>query len=660
MSASLTRPIPEASHEPFPIADLDSGMYTAKEPWLSPQNAFTDITDGYTFRSRLRRRRGFDRFAQCGVTATASVGETNLTTAVRYILGNTATRLVGESCRFTWNDPVNGTINAECDEDSWGFQTFGSINAYGWAVTETGTSTVIGWVLQAHTNAVGTAVPATAQVNWPLHSDHTGNDAALGAMTYATDASLPIVGLRAYRDTAGEEYLVAANTTRFFLYDSADGYFKDSIGSDVFTGTESDLFWMWPAGDILVVTNGVDVIKKYTGSTDTLANMTTTIGAGPSTVSAARIAILFRNRIIYMNNVEGGTSFPLRARWSRAGAYETLDTADSVDAPSELGTIVTAGFIAERLFVGFENGWMELVYTGDSRELFRFDKTTYVRGSNAKLGTVPDGQRLLSRTPSGIEAIDPNSQYKADIAIPDYVINRLSTNDADFTYGFRNLPNRQIWWSVVNTVSEDETPRPNEIVVAQYQEDERFRWSRFGVGFNCFTEFRSQSTPTWDDIDANWDDYGFNWDSSAGIAGFPVTLCGHNDGTIYVEGASLDKINDSPIIDPVSIEFSATSSRLTPYPGMKSHLGWVDFYLDASEDATLEVQFRGDTNQAAYKVVTFSLSPSGANEKIYRRVKVNKTASFHRMTIVASGGGSFAVDAIIPWFRKTGRLRNFG
>src|SRR5690606_1346479 len=116
--------------------------------------------------------------------------------------------------------------------------------------------------------------------------------------------------------------------------------------------------------------------------------------------------------------------YPRRARWSLSGAFESHDTTGLAfaDAPSHLGPIVTGQMIADRIFIGFELGWMELVDTNDSTQPFRWEVTTARHGAVSKMGTIQDSYRILHRTQYAIEAIDPNGQYRVDGALPDYVL----------------------------------------------------------------------------------------------------------------------------------------------------------------------------------------------------------------------------------------------
>jgi len=664
-----------AAHQPFPIADVETGMYQAKEPWLSPNNAFQELNDAHVFRSRIHRRVGFSRLSSCGVASTSGMTRAlGDSPTIAYTLDVATRKFVPESIALTWNDPVNGNIFARVEKDSFSLQDFGALSAapgYAWSVIDTVTEAQIGYVTQpwVQKNFVGASNQrAECWVYWGLHSLHTGADAAHGSMTWSEDPELPIVGLASYKSSDGTEFLAAMNTTRLFVYNTVAGWFDDLTGVDDFTGTESDLFWTWPLDDDLLVTNGVDRVKRYDGPAATLTNMGTTIGAGPNVIDTARAVAFYRNRVLYFGTTEGGNLYPRRMRFSGAGAYETLAVQDFIDAPTELGVFVTVQFIADRIMVGFQKGWMELVYTGDSQQLFLYEKTTSIYGAVAKNGNVPDGERILSRTLNGIEALDPNQQYPADVDIPDYVVGQLDNDKSGSSFGTRNIPLKQIWWTVASPIAT--TDQADQILVAQYSEDKSLAWSVYKIPFNCFAEFRSESGADWDDIDINWDNYEGRWDSAKSLQGFPVVLAGHSNGIVYRAGSEIDHLSDRPFISPFvvdsasvgpqSIPLEIKSERLSPFPGSNAHLGWVDFFLEASSDVTITVEFRGNSNLSAYKMSSFTMAPNGMNEKLYRRLKVNKSALFHTITVKATGGGAFAIDAIIPWFRQAGRMRNFG
>ncbi len=51
------------AYKGFPIVDFASGLYTAKDAWLSPQDAFQTLTNASVFRGRIKERDGSAIFA---------------------------------------------------------------------------------------------------------------------------------------------------------------------------------------------------------------------------------------------------------------------------------------------------------------------------------------------------------------------------------------------------------------------------------------------------------------------------------------------------------------------------------------------------------------------------------------------------------------------
>lgn len=676
MSAALMQ---QPQHQPFPIADVDVGEYLAKESWLSPVTAFRSLRDAFIYRSRIRQRPGFQRFGQCSqstATAATVLDVAGDGTYVRYTIADDSEYLNLDSIVLTYTDATNGALATEIGHQAFGqydaSQSGGGTLVWGLPVYEAGTTNVIGVVQQRYVADLAgmTDVPVNAQVDvrWNDHSGFTTGDATAGSMTFREDPRLPITGMSTFIDREGDEYLVATNTRRLFLWNASTFAFEDQNGSDQFTGGASDLFWMWPAENDLILTNNVDAVQKFTASTGTMAALGTTIGAGPDTVQTAALAVVFKNRLILIGTVEGAGAnrFPRRGRWSRAGAFETYDTADFSDAATDLGDAITAQKVADRLFVGFERGWMELVFTGDEQALFEWEETTFVYGASARLGSVPDGGRILSRTTTGMQAIDPNTQYAVDDAIPDYILENMDASQRGFTIAERSIPLRQFLFSMVNKRASDSSP--NEILVGTYHEDQRLRWSHYDVDATAFSTFQGGSGSNWDDIDIDWDDYDVLWDGAGG-SGDPILLIGDSRGQFAQTQGARDLRHDTPFADPVisspqggyqDIPFAIDTQRLSPFPGRRAHLGWIDFYVEAAEGVTLTVEVRANTQLTAYFTATIELSSNMTGEKIFRRVRVGKSATFHYITVRAEGSRDFVIDAIVPWFRPAGRMRNFG
>lgn len=643
-----------AEHEPFPIADFRAGQFSGKEPWLSPANAFKALTDGRIYRGRLEKRRGYSRLSELGVAATTKNGTgtgANWNTIYSTFSIGSDGRIadfIPETALFEWEDASAGTLQAVLKIASYPVDPdAGDVDpTYGIDVVDAATeSTVIGSWLD---------VVSGFAVTWNAHPDYTGAGPNRGTLDYYQPNDQAVLGIASFEANTGDEYLLAFDRTNVYVYDNTDGVFLEDPTAITLNGTDNDYFWTWPFDDYLMFTNNVDPVHKYTpGGSPTIEEIDTEFdsGSGGNDLDTCLIVLRHKGRAIFLNTKENGTRYPRRARWSLSGAFESHLTTglDFADAPSHLGSITTAHMIADRIFVGFELGWMELAETGDSAAPFRWEVTTARHGAVAKMGTVPDSYRLLHRTEYAIEAIDPNGQYRVDAALPDYVL-ELDASKRNLCVGARNDPYRAFWWTFARNA--DETPA--RILAAQYDDKDELSWSVYRMAFNVFGTYSRVQPTTWDSYSPrSFDDLTFAWDSAKGTTGFRSLIGGTQDGTVYV-------FDDSDTDSGVAITMEATSQALSPFPGMRSHLGWIDIYGKAVSNATLTIGWSKDNRAAVEKSMTVDMTPDVVTNNVYRRVLVNKVASFHTLTLTLASSAFCAIDAIVPWFKPVSRAREFG
>lgn len=634
------------SHQSFPIADFDLGLFEGREPWLSPQNAFETLKNGRVYLGRLEKRRGYSRFSEMGIQASQVSGTIPGAGARQYVPSPTSRTVVPESMYFEFNHTTDGLLKAEVNHGTESYNS--STGLWEWPVYEYGTTDEIGTAWRETSGGV-----SSATVVWSSHSGWTTSDGVtVGTMDYWYNPENAVVGLANFRDSNGE-YLIAVDTDSVYKYDTTNGFFKEESTASVFSGDADDYFWIWPLDSYVVMTNGVDAVHKWTpGAGTPVAEMSTDFdsGAAGNDIDTCALVVRLAGRLVYLNTTENGTKYPFRARWTTAGSFETFDDSlDYADAPSNLGEIVTAGLIGERMFVGFEKGWMELVDTGDSASPLEWRPLTSRYGAASKLSTIPDSERLLSRSRTQMQAVDPNGQYSIDGAIPDKVLG-FNANKTDLSVGIRNEEKRAFWWTYVSTVD----TQPKNVLVAQYNAKNELAWSTYDMPFQVFAAYQSETKPTWDTFSGSWDDYpGIGWDSAGLTEGFPQLLGGARDGQVYVFDSSDSDYGSD-------ITFEAETMELAPFPTQKSQLGWLDLYGTAVSGVTLTLRFYANTTAAAYKTQTFDLTPDATSGKVYRRIRVNKIAAFHRIKITSTGSSFFAIDSIVPWFRPAGRIREFG
>lgn len=641
-----------AEHEPFPIADFAAGQFAGKEPWLSPANAFQDLTDGRIYRGRLEKRRGYSRLSELGsaastINGTGAGANSNATYSIAHLVtaAGLFTNLIPETAVFEWPDASAGTLAAKLDLSQYPLDLSDTSVALIDVVDAATGLTVIGGYL---------ILGGGFLVDWALHPSYTGAGANRGTLDYFAPSGDPVTGIASFTNSAGAESLLAFDENAIYVLDTTTQSFQEDASAVTLTGTATDYVWTWQFDDYLMFTNNVDPVYKFTpGGTPTVEEIDTEFdaGSGGNDLDTCLLVMRYKGRAIFFNTKENGTRYPRRARWGLSGAFEVHDTTGLAfaDAPSHLGSIVTGQMIADRIFVGFELGWMELVDTNDSTQPFRWEVTTARRGAVAKMATIPDSYRLLHRTEYSIEAIDPNGQYRVDAALPDFILN-LDASKRDLSFGARNDPFRSFLWTYAR--SQDTTP--GRILAAQYDDKDEMTWSVYRMAFDVFGYYSNVRPSTWDSFAPNsWDDLNFAWDSARGASGFRSLVGGAQDGIVYL-------FDESTTDNGTAVVLEAETQALSPYPGVRSHLGWIDIYGKASDGAALTIGWKRDGRSAVELSRSVDLTPDVVTNNVYRRVLINKVATFHTLTLTVSGDAAVAIDAVIPWFKPVARPRSFG
>ena len=661
-------------HEPFPVADFQVGLYLPKEPWLSPRNAFRKLENSRVFRGRLQKRSGFVRFSE--ITAASadstvlavSAGGDPLVMTYRIDPASTA-RIVPESVLFTSDNGAGPDITAQLDINSERWIATGdtpnpyigaSYEIWVWDIVETGTTTVMGAFFYDPTPPF--SVGCAGIIDWELHSGYVDRATDDGSMAYRLTEITDITGLVRYRNKDGD-FSLAFDENRPYLYDASAGYYKPqgtgASFADFLTADSEDYVWTWPLHNYLVFTNGVDPVYSWdptASANDSCVEMDTDWAGGSNELDTCRLVLAFQSRLLYFNTTESATRFPTRVRWTLAGSFTAWNSPlDFLDAPTDLGEIVTAEFIGERLFVGFDSGWMELIYTGDANKPFDWRPFISRFGAVSKLSTIPDNERVLSRSKTTMQGLDPTGQFYIDQEVPD-LVGSFSADAFHLCSGVRNEDQKSFWW----TYADSGESRPDHILNATYDEAGQLSWSTYDLSMNVFSEFDSLQTPTWNSLGPlTWNELGsVTWnDARVGIAGFTQIIAGGQAGMVYRFGTgSKDNYPAGPQNIPLSIE----GQKWAPYPGQRAHWGWLDLYADASSTSQMVLYFYADSESAAYETKTLTLEPSLGSQKIYKRIKVDRTALFHRIKIVSEGAAPLVIDALVPWFRPAGRAKEFG
>lgn len=419
------------TYQAFPIADYATGLFTAKEAWLAPKDAYQEMTNAAVKRGKIQKRPGSSlvayavarQFTLAGASTdfedssdAVEVGETGhgLTTG-QYVVfqGVTGTGASGlndkrffitkvDDDNFTLDDVTysglgldgttqDGTVDLvksltkAAKIDSSGVTqarpaVVTTASAHGLStgntvqIVEEEGSAIVG--MREIVNVTST-VTVLSTTEFELDAvDSTDFNAHTSGGTVAlvdVDAD-PVTGLFEYAASDGTKLLLVATTTRLGKFTGDKANVEALSTSDQFGGTATDYFQFGVFGDDVLFTNNTDAPWEWTGSGAPSAH-----SFGSTGLTLSRIILPYKQRWIALNNTEGGTKFPQRVRWTSLITAPGKPSATNWNDGSALDAstqdeIVGAAFLKDTLIVYFSNSVWALKDTGSADIPFRWEK----------------------------------------------------------------------------------------------------------------------------------------------------------------------------------------------------------------------------------------------------------------------------------------------
>lgn len=647
---------------PFPILDF-GGLSLEKESWISPQNAWQVLNNGHSYRGQLQKREGRNFVQKLGipVTESFSVIGTPSGTGVKVYLG-VLTNLpwVEPSDPFGTYNGTDYTIKFTADHASGSMELYvaevesASSDSHERRIRNSSDDSDVGAI------QFGGVSDGSFAVVFPEFTT------TIPDVVYEYDPELPVMGFGTLVTSDGAEHHVAFNTKRMWLMNNVEErYYQEESGlGDIWTGTNTDHFWLWQFGDILTINNGVDVPYKYDPALGTtIETMDTDFAGGGDAIQASRMFVNYQNYGVYLSTKEAGQFNEGRVRWTSVGNAETFnDASDFLDAPSN-DVIRSCDMVGADLFVGMrDRGWWHLELQDDAFAPFAWKPMESEQGAIAKNGTVQFRDRLMSRNRYGIGEINRLGQVNATPDLGDKAFTWSATN-AFQTQSFRYDARRQAWWSYAD--GQDDTPQ--HALVMQFNPDGSRSISTYDMPLHSYGLFRPGGASVWDDVPDPWDEIEYSWDSPQNQGGFTQLVAGNLTGDIYTwDQRAADRITaPTDAIEPgdwryqdAPIDFIARSIRLSPFPNQKVWLGWIDIIVAPSSVGSLEISVFADYEAAPYKTTTVSLDRgSSTSDKLLRRFEFNRIATFHTIQIRERTTGGLLIDYVAPWFKPAGRVR---
>ena len=601
------------SYQPFLISNFKTGLDETKEPWALPVDAFSSITNGYIYQGAINKRKGYRGFGRF-VNATTEAVDT------------------GDGVQTDFTGSLTNTPIRENDV------SFSLTTASG---SETLTDKATSGILSSATSS-GTIDYDNGDFSICLADASISGTSISGAYDYYPEN--PIVGIYNYYTDAGGQELLMMDTKRINKYNIVTELLEDiSSGSNIWDGEENSYIHGANFKDKFYMTNNVDRLKVYDGTTITNIDVLLT-ASGTNELNACLMVFPYKERLVLLNTNEvSDGNCPKRARWCKADNPTDWTNDAYVDCPSQ-DWIVSAEFIGDDLVVFFERSVWILKYLANADLPFAWRQVATSEGSYATFSTSAYADELITMGPTNLIGTDGVSNvYTIDDKLPDVAL-KLNTDKIDYCYSAVLDEIRQTWISYPAIGSD----YSNRILVNNYRER---NWSIYKIDMNCFGFYSLADDPLWDDFDETWDEIERAWDDKSLQAGYPITLGGDRTGKVW-------ELNYGGKDDTSDIEFELISKRWNPFStdGMKARLGYVDFLVSVDDNIELSVDFYVNTNSTPYQTKTLSFANS-TEEKVWVRLYSGEVGSFHKIRLYHTASNqTLQIHAICLYMRPVGRL----
>lgn len=526
------------SYQPFLIANYATGFDRELQPWLLPNDAFTDLLDCYVYRGVTVKRDGYKGFA------TGPSGA--------YV----ESRMVHEKSAVAMTGAIDGVNKTFTKTLSFPIQK-GSITISGSNPVQTLTDDGIGGFTG---DGVGTIDYSTGAVSITL----TSAPIALSTVeaSYLYYPGLPVMGIMNFYTANNTRELIVADTKYVNKYNSATNSLVDISPATAYNGTKSD-FWGWvnysdsSDNPRLLFCNGVvgDVIQQYDGTNVTDYVPTFSVGT-----LNARQMFEFQDRLVLFQTIEAGTLYPRRIRISGYGTNtdvfdNTAPGAGFIDVPDNTWLFGATFNRDDIIFCTEAAVWM-MKYTGNDVTPFTLKKLDGSRGCAAAFAVISYLNRTMAASPRGLLLVDGYQVERMDDNIPQFTFNDIQGQYFEQCFSAFLDEDRDVYMMYPSSaedrpalVAADSSDR---ILVTNFEED---NFCIYRIPMSCMGNFQTSSTLTWNDLTAangyaNWNVLGAkfgNWNAFPFDKGEPISIGGGHKGEIWALNDTETEDNPLPI-----------------------------------------------------------------------------------------------------------------
>ena len=595
-------------YKPFLIAPFKTGLDTDLEPWLVPQDAFTEITNAHIHHGYIQRRGGYRFLAQMAHGQLISAAS-NL---------NPAVFTVGSTADYTTGDTV--TLHYLSGGTSWS-----DLNEIKYIITvASGTTFTLTTLAGAAVSGIGRGA-------------YTANSGRVGSFP-----GLRIMGINRYITSDNVRKTLVSDTRRVAVYDSSNRIFDpldlyDVTGTlqpdnNVFSSDDSGYIWAvnWQNPGLnnrVYLTNGkayqagapgtdgivyYDSTNRGTPSVPNVVQFQPSLG-GSNLLYGAKMMFTMRQRLIclYVYEYNGATTvtYPQRASWSAAQDPSNWDYTMGaagggfVDAPTG-EQIVSAQLLQDVIIVEFTDSVWTLRPVPDPALPLRWDRINSFRSCDGRMATTAFDRYVFALGNRGITATDGVETRRVDERIQDLTTSEINADYFYKVFAERDYANRRTWALYPDGTSTD-------CDKALIYDDESSAYSKYTIGMNVLgygatsidyaaQDFVAANNLDWAARDARDETAeSFYWSQNS-----EIFLGGDTSGNVYV-------METSNTDNGANVDFELKSAGWNPFApeGVECQFGYLDLYLDSDERTRMNIQFYKNDNEDDYASQKISLLP---------------------------------------------------
>lgn len=349
-------------------------------------------------------------------------------------------------------------------------------------------------------------------------------------------------------------YVLAMGLTKVNLLNVAAQTWS-SIGYQNLTGLTSDRFSSCvpnlSGAKILVYTNGIDPVRKYTGSGNDAA-----LGGSPP---LARFSVAYQSYLVLAYVVSGGNTYYSRLQWSDTGAPETW----SIGAGSNAGTLdllddgddITGMANWGPYFTVHKRGCIYTGYLVTTGSIFQLDRQSTGIGTaaNNTIQTLPTGEQIFLAY-DGVHLFNGITAPLIESPIMDEMRQTINPQFINKSYGFivRELDE---YWCAVPIGSDTE---PQTVYKFNYRTHQVYKDYRTNICYGFPYDKTSQLR--WQDKTTNWNTDPTRWSDVIYSNLNPTPLFGDTSGNM----SQRDTVNNdlSVTIDSYFVTKDFTSADI--------------------------------------------------------------------------------------------------